>query len=183
MNSYLLGVINKQTGRYESIISVDKPNEYKCIDCGGDLILRKGEKNFQSFIHKNKFPACSYFKTPTELMLKTDALLHLKELLDTNKVTIYSKCSICKFNFETKLPKFITTVKNLNSVDCVDETNKTLCKFVFGINAEATPIDVPIYRININELILRITTSYATKKVELVCEDLIICDKCQARYR
>lgn len=182
MNQYLLGAINKQTGRYESIISVDKSNEYKCVDCGGDLILRKGEKNFQSFIHKSKFPPCVYFKSPTDSMLKTDALLHLKELLDTNKVTIYSKCSICKFNFETKLPKFNQTIKNLNSIDCVNENNKIVCKFVIGVNTDSSHVNVLLYQINIYELIERITTSYATKKVELVCEDLIICEKCKANY-
>ena len=52
--SYLLGVINTSTNKYENIYFVDKKNKYKCIACNSDLILRKGEKNFQSFIHKYK---------------------------------------------------------------------------------------------------------------------------------
>ena len=47
--NYILGVINKTTNKYENIIVVDKSNKYKCIGCESDLILRKGEKRFQSF--------------------------------------------------------------------------------------------------------------------------------------
>ena len=48
--NYILGVINKTTNKYENIIVVDKSNKYKCIGCDSDLILRKGEIRFQSFI-------------------------------------------------------------------------------------------------------------------------------------
>ncbi len=178
-NQHLLGVINKKNERYENIISVDKANEYKCIGCSCDLILRKGEKNFQSFVHKQK-TTCMYFKDPSQTIIVNDALLHLKELLDTNKVTIFSRCSICKFTFESKLPKFDSTVKNGNYVGCMNESN-VVCKLVIGqIDSEPeNKTDTTlIHQINSNELTQKITTSFATKKVELISGKKFVCDKC-----
>ncbi len=173
-NQYLLGVINKKNERYENITSVDKANEYKCIGCNCDLILRKGEKNFQSFVHKIK-SACEYFKDPSQTILVNDALLHLKELLDTNKVTIFSRCSICKFTFESKLPHFDSTIKNGNYVECMNGPT-IVCKFVLGDYEPDTELN---YKINITGLNQRIVISFATKKVELVCGKNFCCDKCK----
>ncbi len=174
-NNYLLGAINKKTNRYENIMSVEKTNEYKCIGCDSDLILRKGEKKFQNFIHKQK-NQCEYFKNPSEQILINDAFSHLKELLDTNIVTIFSKCSCCKFKFETKLPKFDFTTKNSNSVECLCGT-ETVCAFV--VNDVNNYTNVPVHKINIQELIVRITIGFSSKKVELVSGINFKCEQCK----
>ena len=79
--NYILGVINKSTNKYENIIVVDKSNKYKCIGCDSDLILRKGEIRFQSFVHKNT-KSCNYFRNPTEDQLLNDAKMHLQVLIE-----------------------------------------------------------------------------------------------------
>ena len=79
--NYILGVINTATNKYENITVVDKSNKYKCIGCESDLILRKGEKRFQSFVHRNT-KGCNYFKTTTQDQLLNDAKMHLQVLLE-----------------------------------------------------------------------------------------------------
>jgi len=96
---YLLGAINKNTNKYENIISVEKTNKYKCVGCDVDLSLIKVKQKFQSFHHKNH-NGCEYFKNPTPEQLLLDAKLFLKTLLETNKVEIFGECIMCLANIK-----------------------------------------------------------------------------------
>jgi competence CoiA-like predicted nuclease len=42
--SIKLGAIKKENGEYENICNASKEKKYKCPECDGDVILRKGEK-------------------------------------------------------------------------------------------------------------------------------------------
>lgn len=186
MNSYILGVFNKETERYENIIHVDKKNQYKCIGCSSDLILRKGEKNFQSFIHKNK-NGCQYFKNPSEEVLLNDASLHLKELLNQQKVNIFRRCEICKFKFNMNL--ITENINNIiinssnNTIYAYDENENLIYNFKMNnCNKYDNLLDDNCYQINMLGLIERIVTNFASQKVELLCSKSIICSECNRKY-
>jgi len=181
--AYLLGAINKSTNKYENIVSVKKPNQYKCLGCNGDLILRKGNKNFQNFLHKNP-NRCEYFKNPTPEQLLFDAKLHLKSLLETNKVDIFGKCKICKFNIKSDIPEYDETksvqidlmIQNdLMDLVYLDSNHKIICAIeIFNRH----PIKQTEYQINMLELVHTQTTSFATKKLELKCGKKELCKNC-----
>jgi hypothetical protein len=176
--NYILGVINKATSKYENIIVVDKSNKYKCIGCESDLILRKGEKRFQSFVHKNTM-GCDYFKTPTQDQVINDAKMHLQVLLEQNKVDVFRKCKGCKKRFKLELPNYDETksVKLDMGTDVVylDDKNSTICGFKIYRDE---PKDSEWHQINALDLIQRCVQSLATKKIELVCDNKIICSEC-----
>jgi hypothetical protein len=181
--NYILGVINKATNKYENIIVVDKSNKYKCIGCDSDLILRKGEIRFQSFVHKNT-KGCNYFRNPTEDQLLNDAKMHLQVLLEQNKVDIFRKCQGCKQKYKLELPKYDETksVKFDVGTDVVylDENNNTI--YGFKMYGDAEPIECEWLQINMQGLIQRCVQSLATKKIELVCYNKIICSECSKYF-
>jgi hypothetical protein len=185
--SYLLGAINKDTNNYENIVSVQKPNQYKCCWCGLDLILRKGEKNFQSFIHKNP-NGCEYFKNPTTEQLLFDAKLFLKKLLETNKVDFIGKCKICKFNLKIVIPEYDETKSvridyafNNDLIDLVylDSEQKIICGIEVYNGVPTKQIEEYLFfQINMLELVHSQTTCYATGKLELKCGKRELCRQC-----
>ncbi len=183
--NYILGVINITTNRYENIIFVNKPNKYKCIGCNTELILRKGDKNFQCFVHKNKHE-CQYFKHPTQDQLLHDAKLYLQTLIEDNKVDIFRKCQDCKRKYNMKLPNYDETksVKINCGMDIVylDDKHNDICGFKIYANIPNEELDYECYQINMLDLIQRCVQSLATKKIELVCSKKIICDECKS-YR
>jgi hypothetical protein len=181
--NYILGVINKTTNKYENIIFVDKSNKYKCIGCESDLILRKGEKRFQSFVHKNT-KGCNYFRNPTEDQLLNDAKMHLQVLLEQNRVDIFRKCKGCKQKYKLELPKYDETKSvKLDAVPDVvylDDKNNTICGFKMYRDAE--PSECEWHQINMLDLIQRCVQSLATKKIELVCYNKTICSECSKYF-
>jgi len=182
--NYILGVINISTNKYENIVFVNKPNKYKCIGCNTELILRKGDKNFQSFIHKTKNSACQYFKHPTQDQLLHDAKLYLHSLIEQNKVDIFRECQICKTNCQMNIPNYDETkmVKLNYGMDVVylEHNHNTICGFKMYSNKANEELDYECYQINMLDLIQCCVQSLATKKIELVCGKKIICTKCSS---
>jgi hypothetical protein len=184
--SYLLGAINKDTKKYENIVSVNKQNQYKCVGCNEDLILRKGEKKFQSFIHKN-LNRCEYFKNPTPEQLLLDAKLFLKTLLETNKVDIFGECRICIKKIKMDIPEYNET-KSIqmdygfenDQMDLVysDSEKKIICAFEVFNKQPIKPIEYPCYQIHMLELIHTQITCFATGKLELNCRKRDLCGQC-----
>lgn len=178
-NSYLLGVINTDTNKYENIYKVDKKYKYKCIACNSDLILRKGEKNFQSFVHKEKkLDKCLYFNSPTQEQLINDAKLFLRELLYQNNIFVYRRCKICKFKFKMELPiindSYSIAISDTNDfVYVYDENENKICEFkiLSSIYSESDNIVGPqCYQIIMHSLIHTQVRNFATQKLELTCE-------------
>jgi hypothetical protein len=179
---YILGVINKATNKYENIIFVDKSNKYKCIDCETDLILRKGEKRFQSFVHKNK-NNCLYFKCPSHAQLVRDAKLYLQVLIQENKVDIYRKCGNCNRPYTMNIPtcddtKSVKLDYHGHDVVYFDEANNIICGFTFGAPETQTYSHDKNYNLNMLGLIHRCVQNFATKKIQLECCKNIICQEC-----
>jgi competence CoiA-like predicted nuclease len=168
--NYILGVINKETSKYENIIFVEKSNKYKCIGCESDLILRKGDKNFQSFVHKNK-NSCQYFKNPSTEQLLNDAKLYLEILLEQNNVNIFRKCEICKKKCK---------MNNINNIEInyYDKNNNIISKSEIYHSKESE-----IYQINMLDLIHTCVQDFTSKKIELVCSKNMICNECNIRYK
>jgi hypothetical protein len=175
--NYILGVINKETNKYENIVFVDKSNKYKCIACESDLILRKGDKNFQSFVHKNK-NGCEYFKNPSTEQLLNDAKLYLQRLLEQNNVNIFRKCKICKMKNKMNLPININVNSSLYDTIIYYGDNK------FKIYSEKPheELDYECYQINMLNLIQTCVQDFASKKIELVCSKPITCNECLIKY-
>jgi hypothetical protein len=160
-NLYLLGAIDIASG-YTNIIDVEKNHQYKCIACQSDLILRKGEKRFQSLIHKEK-NGCTYFKNPTQEQLIEDAYLHLSKLIELNKVNIYRRCEICKMPFKMEF-----TIDNI--------------KLYFKKNGHDNDNLKQYYYIDIEQLIKNIRMDFTTKKIELYCSYFTTCQECKIKY-
>jgi hypothetical protein len=189
--NYILGVINKATNKYENITFVDKSKKYNCIACESDLILRKGEIRFQSFVHKNK-NSCQYFKHPTQDQLVRDAKMYLQVLLEQNKVEIYTRCRGCRTKHKMNIPtwdetKSVKLEHDGPGVVYLDETNNRICGFNIctdgNQNTDTTCLDIhnTTYMINMLGLIHTCVQSLATKKIELLCNNQIICHECVSR--
>jgi hypothetical protein len=190
--NYILGVINKATNKYENIAFVDKSNKYKCIACESDLILRKGEIRFQSFVHKNK-NGCQYFKHPIQDQLVRDAKMHLQVLIEQNKVGIYTRCRGCRTRHKMNIPtwdetKSVKMEHDGPGVVYLDETNNRICGFNIYADGNkntdtTTCLDISntTYTINMLGLIHTCVQSVATKKIELICDNQIICHECASR--
>jgi hypothetical protein len=188
MSEFYLGAINKNTNQYENIFYVQKPNKYKCVGCDQDLILRKGQINFQSFIHKNNYP-CDYFKNPTSVQLFSDAKMFLRSLIMNNQVDIYRRCKICMCNCLIDLPVVDDTKSVIidygiehNHIDMVylDQDQNLICGFEVydGIN-KISPVEYECYQITLMDLVYQITKNLATEKIELICSKRIICTGCE----
>jgi len=188
--SYILGAIDKGTNRYENIVFVEKSRQYKCIGCDSDLILRKGEKKFQSFIHKNK-NGCKYFRQPNESQLIHDAMLYLQKLIEDNSVDILRKCEICmnrcNMNIPIYNPSMSVILKEGMDVVYYDENKSILCSFKMypGIPNKVFEDDRDLpscYQINMMDLINTCVQNFGTKKTQLVCAKSIVCNECNIKY-
>ncbi len=164
-NPYLLGAIETSSNCYTNIVNVEKGHKYKCIFCQSDLSVRKGEKCFQSLIHKEK-NNCQYFKNPTQEQLMEDARLHLSKLIELENVDVFRRCNICKI--PCKMP--ITSIDNF--------------KLFFKKDDEEYKKEenYQYYYVNIEQLNKYIRTDFATKKVELLCSYLTRCQECEINY-
>lgn len=178
---FLLGVINTSTNKYENIYIVNKKYKYKCIACNSDLILRKGVKNFQSFVHKINDvykSSCQYFKHPTQEQLINDAKLFLRELLYENNLFVYRRCKICKFKFRMELPiindnNSIAISNDNDFIHVYDENENKICEFKI-LTSIYSDLDVNLgpqcYQIIMHTLIHTQVRNFATQKLELTCE-------------
>ena len=169
-NPYLLGATETSSNCYTNIIDVEKGRQYKCIACQSDLSVRKGEKCFQSLIHKEK-NNCQYFKNPTPEQLLEDARLHLARLIELNKVNVFRRCNKCKI--PCKMP--ITSIDNF----------KLCLKINFKIDNEEyhNLENYKYYFVDIAQLNKCIRTDYATNIVELGCSYLTKCEECKIKYQ
>ena len=183
---YLLGAINKDTNKYENIISVEKTNKYKCVGCNGDLTLRKGNQKFQSFHHKNT-NGCEYFKNPTPTQLLFDSKLHLKSLLETNKVEIFGECIMCLTNIKIDIPEYDETKSvqmdygfDNDQMDLVysDSEQKIICAFEVYSQRPTKQVEYPCYQIYMLELNLTQTMNFETQKLQLTCRKRDLCIRC-----
>ena len=93
---FRLGAINKRTGKYTSPTQAHKPDGFMCIDCGNDVIIRKGEIRVHHFAHCKEDMKCDFYNKPTETQIHRSAQLLLQYVLEQKiPLTIYDKCVKC----------------------------------------------------------------------------------------
>lgn len=177
--NYILGAKNKTTNGYENIYYVDKANKYQCICCDSDLILRKGEKRFQSFVHKTK-NGCTYFKNPSQEQLIHDAKLHLQKILEENRINIYRKCRFCLMSTRLQLQKAERVIVG-EEVIVENECGEQVYKYkIYGEKqTEVIDDDDNRFHINMLGLIHTIVHNISTRNIELVCGKKFCCEKCK----
>ena len=95
------------------------------------------------------------------------------------------KCQGCKKRCKLELPKYDETksVKLDAGPDVVylDDKNNTICGFkMYGCTCE--PSECEWHQINMLDLIQTCVQSLATKKIELVCHNKIICSECSKYF-
>lgn len=89
------GAIDTESGRYVLPSKAEKGRSYRCADCSGAVILRKGVVRRHHFAHKT-VSTCQYFEHPNESQQHKDAKLRLAERLrDKLPITIFSICPKC----------------------------------------------------------------------------------------
>ena len=89
----LLGAINKKTNKYTHPFNASKQDEYMCIECGNDVLIKQGTLKSHHFAHKSSTCKCY---TSNESDEHKNAKLILKYILE-NKIplTICCKCNKC----------------------------------------------------------------------------------------
>ena len=81
-----LGAINKKTNKYTHPLQANKYDEFKCIDCGNDVIIRQGKIRVHHFAHCKEDSKCDFYNKPNETQIHKNAKLLLKYILENKKV-------------------------------------------------------------------------------------------------
>jgi hypothetical protein len=93
----MIGAYRKGTREFVLPCSASKSNDetYVCIECSGNLILAKGEKNRPHFRHAVKRD-CEYYEHPSESQEHRNGKLTLIELLRSGStLRIKRQCTLC----------------------------------------------------------------------------------------
>ena len=56
-----LGAINKKTNQYTKPSHANKQDEFICIDCGNDVIIRQGKIRIHHFAHCKEDIKCNFY--------------------------------------------------------------------------------------------------------------------------
>jgi hypothetical protein len=136
-----LGAINKQTNQYTHPSNANKQNEFICIDCGNDVIIRQGKIRVHHFAHRKEDIKCNFYSSPNESQIHKNAKLLLKYILE-NKIPlkIYNKCTKCNKIDEYDIPEISESSSivieyrfDYNGLKIADvayiEENEILCLF------------------------------------------------------
>jgi len=93
-----LGAIEVETNKYTLPNNGVKHINYKCIDCGQRVILRKGDVRKPHFSHFSPTPSqrCKYYEHPTESQLHKDAKYKLHDKLKHKfPIVLNNNCPKC----------------------------------------------------------------------------------------
>lgn len=97
----ILGAINKQTKQYTHPSRANRSDKFICIDCGNDVMLRKGKIRAHHFAHRKEDPKCDFYNRLTETQIHKSAKILLKHILDNKMpLIIRSKCAKCNEQYE-----------------------------------------------------------------------------------
>jgi len=150
-----MGAINKNTNEYEMPRNATKENKYKCPECNGDVIFRKGKIKIAHFSHKKSDNPCYYYDKPTESQIHKDAKLLMKSLLDHKKnINIYRTCVECgEYGWWDSI-----TEENYN------ETSKTIMEYRFNYKDSVKIADVAFINLTNISYIFEICYRHKTKE-------------------
>jgi hypothetical protein len=161
-----MGAINKLTNNYEYPIIASKENKYKCpdIDCGKDVIFRKGIINQPHFAHYKSDKSnvsCNYYEKPSEDQIHKDAKLLMKTLLDAKTPMIFQR----RCNNQNKRYK-CRNIKNIHILHTdYNENTKAIIEYRFDYNnSDNRRADVALIEYNQIKYIFEIYNTSATKE-------------------
>ena len=189
-----LGAINKKTNKYTHPTQANKKDEFICIDCGKDVIIRQGKIRVHHFAHFKEDLKCNFYNSPNESQIHKNAKLLLKYILE-NKIplTIYNKCIKCNKLDEYDIPEIsekssiiIEYRFEYNGLKIADvayiEDNEILCIFEICNTHKTQTGDRPEPWFEINALkLIEVFNNYDLQSIKLECIREKICDECIIR--
>lgn len=186
-----LGALSKKSGVYTKPIEASKQDEYICIDCKNDVIIRKGNIRTHHFAHCNKDSKCNFYNTCNESELHKNAKQILKYVLE-NKIPLIidSKCCKCDKITTHKIPKITDDSVivdeyrfDYNGIKIADiayvKNDKLL--YIFEIykthKTETCDRPEPWFELEANDILETFNNSLL-QKMHLTCTRDITCDTC-----
>lgn len=186
-----LGAINKLTNQYIHPNQANKQDDFMCIDCGKDVIIRQGKIRAHHFAHYKEDLKCNFYSSPNEYQIHKNAQFFLKYILE-NKIplTIYNKCIKCNKTDEYIIPEisessiiYIEYRFEYNGVKIADiayiEDNEILCIFEI-CNTHKTDTEnrpEPWFELDAKNVI-EISNNSNLQSINLQCIRDKICDDC-----
>ena len=94
-----LCALNKETGRYVYPKIADILNEYKCPECGKDVVY---SSKTECFRHKYESSfKCNYYSSPSESQVKSDGKLLFSKLVEDGvQLSVSFGCTMCKCKYD-----------------------------------------------------------------------------------
>ena len=145
-----LGAINKITGQYTTPSHANKQDEFICIDCGNDVIIRQGKIRIHHFAHCKKDIKCNFYSSPNESQIHKNAKILLKYILEKKQLTIKSKCNKCNKIDECDIPE-------------ISESSSIIVEYRFDYNGVKIA-DIAYIEDNEISYIFEIYNTHKTKK-------------------
>jgi uncharacterized protein YkuJ len=186
-----LGAINKITSQYTTPSHANKQDEFICIDCGNDVIIRQGKIRIHHFAHCKEDIKCNFYSSPNESQIHKNAKILLKYILENKiQLTIKSKCSKCNNIDEYDIPEISESSSiiveyrfDYNGVKIADiayiEDNEILCIFEI-YNTHKTQTEnrpEPWFELDAKNIIESFN-NYDLQKIQLQCIRNKTCDDC-----
>jgi phage/plasmid-associated DNA primase len=101
-----LGAINKYNNKYTRPSDANKNDNFLCIECAKDVIIKKGNIRIHHFAHSKEDSKCNFYNKPNETEIHKTAKLILKYIIENNiSLTIYNKCTYCNYKNEYIIPQ------------------------------------------------------------------------------
>jgi uncharacterized protein YkuJ len=186
-----LGAINKLTGDYEAAKTANKKDEYKCPDCGDDVIVCQGEIRNAYYRHScDRDKPCNYYSNPNESQIHKDAKMILKNLFEKkkNQISISRICCCCKKKEEFEIPEITETSVieieyrfEFNGVKIADvayiDCEELLCIFEIYYKHKTSNENRPEPWFELNaEALIKIVNDNEINSLQLPC---VRCKKCE----
>jgi len=186
-----LGAINKKTNKYTHPTQANKKDEFICIDCGKDVIIRQGKIRVHHFAHFKEDLKCNFYNKPCESQIHKSAKMLLKYILE-NKIPlkIYNKCFKCNKIDEYDIPEISEKSSiiveyrfDYNGIKIADiayiEDNEILCIFEICNTHKTQTENRPEPWFEIDSLkLIDIFNNYDSISINLECIREKICDDC-----
>ena len=188
----LLGAINKKTNQYTDPLNANKQDEFICIDCGNDVIIRQGNIRRHHFAHCKEDIKCNFYSSPNESQIHKNAKLLLKYILKNKiQLTIKSTCNKCHKVEEYDIPEISESsliideykfdyndVKRIADIAYIED-NDILCIFEI-YNTHKTQTENrpdPWFELDAKNIIESFTNC-DLEKIQLECIRNRTCDDC-----
>ena len=99
MHNLSLGALHIITNKYSLPTLALKTEKYKCVECGKNVILKKGHIKRAHFAHYAQTNTCNYYDHPNEAQIHKDAKLLMVKLLTEKALLQFCwDCDYCKDN-------------------------------------------------------------------------------------